>query len=308
MKLRKHLRNRRLTSIKQLGADRTIDIQFGHGETAFHLILEIYVSGNLILTDHEYQILALLRVHNNQETKVALRQVYPIEKATGLLKVPLSEFSDAIVDLLDLADARAENQEVKELELGDERAAKEKKKGIGSVHQKKHPNEKQQQDSKQMFKMFNRLLGFLVVVVVSWFIKKVDGRVPAFSPGESTFAKRCKKVQHSAMPVIALLHKLAPFADPVLCANCIARIYKSKGKPLQNPFKLSIDDMSFDELVELEQTAAELLLETLKSVSRPDDLGGGSMPELEFGESGLNEDDGPQDDEEDGIFTKHFGP
>lgn len=167
MKLRKHLRNRRLTSIKQLGADRTIDIQFGHGETAFHLILEIYVSGNLILTDHEYQILALLRVHNNQETKVALRQVYPIEKATGLLKVPLSEFSDAIVDLLDLADARAENQEVKELELGDERAAKEKKKGIGSVHQKKHPNEKQQQDSKQMFKMFNRLLGFLVVVVVS---------------------------------------------------------------------------------------------------------------------------------------------
>ena len=137
MKLRKHLRNRRLTSIKQLGADRTIDIQFGHGETAFHLILEIYVSGNLILTDHEYQILALLRVHNNQETKVALRQVYPIEKATGLLKVPLSEFSDAIVDLLDLADARAENQEVKELELGDERAAKEKKKGIGSVHQKK---------------------------------------------------------------------------------------------------------------------------------------------------------------------------
>jgi len=244
MKLRKHLRNRRLTSIKQLGADRTIDIQFGHGETAFHLILEIYVSGNLILTDHEYQILALLRVHNNQETKVALRQVYPIEKATGLLKVPLSEFSDAIVDLLDLADARAENQEVKELELGDERAAKEKKKG------------------------------------------------------ESTFAKRSKKVQHSAMPVIALLHKLAPFADPVLCANCIARIYKSKGKPLQNPFKLSIDDMSFDELVELEQTAAELLLETLKSVSRPDDLGGGSMPELEFGESGLNEDDGPQDDEE----------
>ena len=102
------------------------------------------------------------------------------------------------------------------------------------------------------------------------------------------------------MPVIALLHKLAPFADPVLCANCIARIYKSKGKPLQNPFKLTIDDMSFDELVELQQTAAELLLETLKSVSRPDDLGGGCMPELE---SGLNEDDGQQDEEEDGIST-----
>lgn len=63
---------------------------------------------------------------------MALRQQYPIQKATGLLKVPIAEFSDAIVDLLDLADARAENQEVKELELGDERAAKEKKKGNGS--------------------------------------------------------------------------------------------------------------------------------------------------------------------------------
>lgn len=72
MKLRKHLRNKRLTSISQLGADRAIDIQFGQGETAFHLILEIYVSGNLIMTDHEYQILALLRVHNDQETKVVL--------------------------------------------------------------------------------------------------------------------------------------------------------------------------------------------------------------------------------------------
>ena len=41
---------------------------------------------------------------------MALRQVYPIEKATGLLKVPLSDFSDGIVDLLDLVDARAENQ------------------------------------------------------------------------------------------------------------------------------------------------------------------------------------------------------
>ena len=98
------------------------------------------------------------------------------------------------------------------------------------------------------------------------------------------------------MPVIALLHKLAPFADPVLCANCVAKIYSSKGKALQNPFKLTIEDMSFDELVELEQQAAELLLETLKSVSRPDDLGGGSMPELE----NRPEDDLPDEEEDDG--------
>ena len=46
---------------------------------------------------------------------MALRQVYPIEKATGLLKVPLNDFSETIVDLLDLVDARAENQEKRRL-------------------------------------------------------------------------------------------------------------------------------------------------------------------------------------------------
>ena len=85
------------------------------------------------------------------------------------------------------------------------------------------------------------------------------------------------------MPVIALLHKLAPFADPVLCATCMAKVYASKGTPLrlQDAFKLTIEDMSFEELVELQRAAAELVLETLRSVSRPDDLGGGFMPELD---------------------------
>ena len=46
------------------------------------------------------------------------------------------------------------------------------------------------------------------------------------------------------MPVIALLHKLAPFADPVLCATCVAKVYASKGMPLrlQEAFKLTIED------------------------------------------------------------------
>ena len=34
MKLRKHLRNRRVTRVSQLGADRAIDIQFGRGHGA----------------------------------------------------------------------------------------------------------------------------------------------------------------------------------------------------------------------------------------------------------------------------------
>lgn len=246
MKLRKHLRNKRLTNVSQLGADRAVDFQFGRGETAFHLILEIYVTGNLILTDSEYQILALLRVHSDQETKVAMRQTYPVDKAMGLLKVPLADFSEEIEDMLDLASARAENQEVRELEMDDEKAAKDKKKGV-----------------------------------------------------ESAFAKKSKKrVQHSAMPVVMLLHKLAPFADPALCASCVAKVSAANGKPVQNAFKITVDDMSFEELVELEQSSAEMLLDTLRSVSRPDDLGGGSMPVLAVAEA-ADDDVNDAEDEED---------
>ncbi len=42
LKLRKHLRARRLEDVRQLGVDRIVDFQFGSGEAAYHLILELY--------------------------------------------------------------------------------------------------------------------------------------------------------------------------------------------------------------------------------------------------------------------------
>ena len=63
MKLRKHIRGRKLAQIRQIGVDRVIDFEFGFGETACHLILELYASGNVILTDSQYNILTLLRAH-----------------------------------------------------------------------------------------------------------------------------------------------------------------------------------------------------------------------------------------------------
>ena len=50
MKLRKHLRNRRLESIRMLGMDRIVDLCFGSGEAAYHVIAEIYDRGNIVLT------------------------------------------------------------------------------------------------------------------------------------------------------------------------------------------------------------------------------------------------------------------
>ncbi|THX67613.1 hypothetical protein D6D08_06622 [Aureobasidium pullulans] len=58
-RLRKYLRTRRVTSVAQIGTDRIIDIQFSDGQ--YHLFLEFYAGGNIVLTDNELNIIALLR-------------------------------------------------------------------------------------------------------------------------------------------------------------------------------------------------------------------------------------------------------
>ncbi len=109
MKLRKHLRSLRLENVTQLGnLDRVVDFKFGSGSYAHHLILELYAQGNLILTDGEYRILGLLRVHEyevakgdddgdisangedprdkkkKEEVKVRVGNIYPVTFATTL--------------------------------------------------------------------------------------------------------------------------------------------------------------------------------------------------------------------------------
>ena len=42
LKLRKHLRTRRLDEVRQLGVDRVVDLSFGTGPACYHLILEMY--------------------------------------------------------------------------------------------------------------------------------------------------------------------------------------------------------------------------------------------------------------------------
>ncbi|KAK1893582.1 Nuclear export mediator factor Nemf [Dissostichus eleginoides] len=84
MKCRKHLKSRRLTQVKQLGIDRIVDLQFGSDEAAYHLIIELYDRGNVILADHEYTILNLLRFRTaeaEEDVKIAVRERYPVENA-----------------------------------------------------------------------------------------------------------------------------------------------------------------------------------------------------------------------------------
>ncbi|KAF2268512.1 serologically defined colon cancer antigen 1 [Lojkania enalia] len=58
-RLRKYLKTRRVTSISQVGTDRIIEVQFSDG--LYRLYLEFYAGGNIVLTDGDLKVLALLR-------------------------------------------------------------------------------------------------------------------------------------------------------------------------------------------------------------------------------------------------------
>lgn len=65
MKLRKYLRDRRVTAFEQVGFDRVVRFVFGHDkDPALHysLYVELYAAGNMILTDSEDTVLLLQRV------------------------------------------------------------------------------------------------------------------------------------------------------------------------------------------------------------------------------------------------------
>ncbi|XP_062824787.1 ribosome quality control complex subunit NEMF [Anolis carolinensis] len=93
MKCRKHLKTRRLVSVKQLGVDRIVDFQFGSDEAAYHLIIELYDRGNIVLTDHEYLILNILRFRTDEadDVRFAVREHYPVDIAKPAAPLPSLE-------------------------------------------------------------------------------------------------------------------------------------------------------------------------------------------------------------------------
>lgn len=79
MKFRKHLRTKRLEEITQLGHDRVVIFKFGSGDMVTHVILELYSSGNIILADGNYVVLALLRSHQFEDNAaIQVGHVYPV--------------------------------------------------------------------------------------------------------------------------------------------------------------------------------------------------------------------------------------
>ncbi|KAI7842328.1 hypothetical protein COHA_003968 [Chlorella ohadii] len=90
LKLRKHIRTRRLEAVKQLGVDRIVQLTFGSGPAACHLLLEFYAQGNVILADEKFEVLTLLRSHRDDAKGVAIMARHPYPIHTIRLRQPLA--------------------------------------------------------------------------------------------------------------------------------------------------------------------------------------------------------------------------
>lgn len=64
-KLRKHLKTRRLSGIKQISNDRVLVLEFSDGK--YYLVLEFFSAGNILLLDEELKILSLQRLVSAKE-------------------------------------------------------------------------------------------------------------------------------------------------------------------------------------------------------------------------------------------------
>lgn len=84
-KLRAALKGKRLEGIVQLGSDRVVDFKFGSGDAVAHVIIELHSSGNIVLVDAGYEIVATLRTHKfNASAAVGVKEIYPVSAATTL--------------------------------------------------------------------------------------------------------------------------------------------------------------------------------------------------------------------------------
>jgi predicted ribosome quality control (RQC) complex YloA/Tae2 family protein len=74
-----------LNDVRQLGIDRVVDFVFGTGKSEYHLLVELYANGNILLTDPEYKILTLMRTYKVDDNFVATNRIYPINSAKEML-------------------------------------------------------------------------------------------------------------------------------------------------------------------------------------------------------------------------------
>ena len=125
-RLRKYLKSRRVTGVKQIGTDRVIEISFSEGQ--YRLYLEFFAAGNIILTDVNLNVLALLRQVNedNEDYDVKVGGKYVLHAKQNYNGIPTLE-EQRVKDVLQQATDRVK----KANEVGGKKAKRAK--GADSV-------------------------------------------------------------------------------------------------------------------------------------------------------------------------------
>ncbi|XVF38928.1 hypothetical protein REPUB_Repub20aG0144800 [Reevesia pubescens] len=141
LKLRKHIRTRRLEDVRQLGYDRIILFQFGLGANAHYVILELYAQGNILLTDSEFTVLTLLRSHRDDDKGFAImsRHRYPTEICRVFERTTVSKLQVVLTS----SGEPDENEAIKVNEVGNNLpdAPKENEKKKQGSHKGGKPSE-----------------------------------------------------------------------------------------------------------------------------------------------------------------------
>ncbi|XAR49723.1 hypothetical protein NMG60_11033005 [Bertholletia excelsa] len=125
LKLRKHIRTRRLEDVRQLGYDRIIVFQFGLGDNAYYIVLELYAQGNILLTDSEFMVMTLLRSHRDDDKGFAImsRHCYPVELCRVFKRTTITTLQEALISLHNVDNnENIENNEVGTNDSGSSKA------------------------------------------------------------------------------------------------------------------------------------------------------------------------------------------
>ncbi len=96
-RLRKYLEGAYLHSITQKDAERIVFIEFEQKNTSYFLIAELFSKGNLILTDANYNIIALLeeQTWKDRSVKVGEKYIFPAP-ALNWKSIPEKEFGTVL--------------------------------------------------------------------------------------------------------------------------------------------------------------------------------------------------------------------
>eukprot|EP00291_Cryptomonas_curvata_P029551 CAMPEP_0172206696 /NCGR_PEP_ID=MMETSP1050-20130122/33373_1 /TAXON_ID=233186 /ORGANISM="Cryptomonas curvata, Strain CCAP979/52" /LENGTH=363 /DNA_ID=CAMNT_0012885831 /DNA_START=110 /DNA_END=1198 /DNA_ORIENTATION=+ len=120
LKLRKHIRTKKVEEVRQLGVDRLVAFTFGAGDEAYHLVLELFAGGNIILLDHECKIISLLRTHTDEQSgaKTAVHETYPMNGQRENRKISMELLCSVLVKSVPHEKALLKDILTKDLDYG----------------------------------------------------------------------------------------------------------------------------------------------------------------------------------------------